>query len=151
MPTSRVKRTIDADLERVWGIVGDPRSLPRWWPLVTRVEGVMPGRFTQVLASPRGREVRADCRVTADDRAKRRAWSLDVEGSPFERLLTSSVTEVRMERADGATRVEIELRQRLRGLARFGGFLTRRAGRKQLRKALDGLEEALAPSTGAPT
>ena len=143
MPTARARRTLDADVERVWGVVGDPRSLPRWYPLVTRVEGIAAGRFTQVLASPRGREVRADYRVTAEERARRRAWSLDVRDSPFERVFTESVTEVRLTPEGERTRVELELRQRLRGLSRFGGFLVRRAGRKQLRKALDRLEEAL--------
>ena len=34
----------------------------------------------------------------------------------------------------------LEMRQRLRGVARFGGFLARRASRQILRDALEALE-----------
>ena len=40
MPTARRSRTVAAPPERVWGTVGDPYHLPRWWPRVTRVEAV---------------------------------------------------------------------------------------------------------------
>jgi carbon monoxide dehydrogenase subunit G len=42
---------------------------------------------------------------------------------------------------DGATRVTLEQRQRLRGAAAFGGLIVRRATRRILDEALDRLEE----------
>jgi hypothetical protein len=64
-----------------------------------------------------------------------------VQGTPFERVLASSRTTVRLTAQDGgATAVELELRQGLRGLARLGGLLVRRAARRALDEALDGLE-----------
>jgi hypothetical protein len=47
---------------------------------------------------------------------------------------------VALEPVADVTQVTITLRQRMRGLARLGGFLIRRAGRRQLDEALDGLE-----------
>ena len=44
------------------------------------------------------------------------------------------------------TRVQATARQRLRGLARFGGFMVRRATGRQLAEALEQLDEI----AGAP-
>lgn len=144
MPTARARRTVAADRATVWGLVGDARQLPRWWPLVVRVEDVAGDRFTTVMVSKRGREVRADQRVVAEERGRARTWALEVAGTPFASIFSASETEIRLTPADGGgTRVELLLRQRLRGGARFVGLLVRRASRRQLREALDGLEEAL--------
>ena len=43
VPTVRRSRTLRATPEEVWAIVGDAYHLPRWWPRVTRVEGVEGG------------------------------------------------------------------------------------------------------------
>ncbi|HEU4657162.1 MAG TPA: SRPBCC family protein [Capillimicrobium sp.] len=145
MPTARARRTLAADPAAVWALAGDPHQLPRWWPLTVRVEGVSGRAFTMVQLSKRGREVRADQRVTADDRPRRRAWALEVEGTPFESVFEASETEVALApAAGGGTEVELALRQRLRGGARLMGPLVRRSSRRQLRAALDGLERALA-------
>ena len=145
MPTVVRSREVQASPAEVWELVSDPAQLPRWWPRVERVEGVTPRKFTQVLRTPRGRAVRADFRVTDQDQGRRRVWSQDLEGSPFERILASSVTELRVAPSDGdRAAVTLEMRQRLRGVSRFGGFMARRAARKTLREALEGLERAVA-------
>jgi regulator of protease activity HflC (stomatin/prohibitin superfamily) len=69
MPTARRSRTLAAPPERVWGIVGDPHHLPRWWPRVTRVEAVTDEHFTEVLTTEDGRSLRADFRVVDPLRA----------------------------------------------------------------------------------
>ncbi|HEY8637867.1 MAG TPA: SRPBCC family protein [Solirubrobacteraceae bacterium] len=144
MPTARARRTLSWPPEAVWSIVGDPRELPRWWPHVVRVENTSTRGFTEVLATARGRQVRADFRVTGHDPHERHAWSQEIADSPFAKTFRASDTEIVLERApEGGTEVRLKLRQRLRGLARLGGFIVRRAGRRQLRRALDGLEEAL--------
>ena len=145
MPTSSVSRTIPAAPQAVWALVGDARQLPRWWPRTVRVEDVRGRGFTLVLESKRGREVRADQVVIVEDRMRRRVWALEVEGTPFAAVFAASETEVGLAPADGgATEVTLELRQRLKGTNRLGGFLVRRSGRKQLRAALDALERELA-------
>jgi uncharacterized protein YndB with AHSA1/START domain len=37
MPKVSRQRMIDAPIDRVWDLVSDPHSLPRWWPKTTRV------------------------------------------------------------------------------------------------------------------
>ena len=143
MPTTRRQRTVEADLRDVWEVVADPHHLPRWWPKVRRVEGVNPDGWTKVFMTQKGKPVRADYRLLASEPPRRRSWAQDLEDSPFERVLDEAVTEVRLEPGDGAsTRVTIELRQSLRGFARLGGFMVRRASRRLLDEALEGLVAA---------
>jgi uncharacterized protein YndB with AHSA1/START domain len=134
-------RVVAAPPEDVWATVGDPYHMPRWWPRVERVELVRGDGFTQLLRTDKGRAIRADFRVTQSRRPELRRWRQEVAGTPFEGILEWSETEVRLERAgDAGTRVTLEQEQKLRGLARFGGFMARRAARQSLDSALDGLE-----------
>ncbi|MGB2710245.1 MAG: SRPBCC family protein [Conexibacter sp.] len=144
MPKTRVERTLAADPQAVWAVLADPHHLPRWWPRVRRVEGVDADRFTQVLATERGRGVRADFRVLDAEPPRLLRWTQELEGTPFERLLVEARTTLALT-PDGAgtTTVAIELQQRLRGWSRLVPFLFRRAARAQLAEALDGLERAV--------
>jgi uncharacterized protein YndB with AHSA1/START domain len=148
MPTVRRSRTVPAPPDRVWRVIADPHHMPRWWPLVKRMEGVADDQFTQVLTTRKGRLVRADFRVVASDppgeSPGRRVWEQEVAGTPFERVLGEAITEVLVEPSDGATRVTIALTQRLRGYSRTGGFLLRRATRNKLSEALESLEQLFA-------
>jgi uncharacterized protein YndB with AHSA1/START domain len=138
VPRTTRSATIPAPPDEVWRTVADPHHLPRWWPRVQRVEGVEPERFTQVLVTDQGRTVRADFRVLESRAPAVRRWAQDVAGTPFERVLRSAETEVRLEPArEGETRVTLTLRQRLRGSGLLGTMLVRRA-------AADRLDEALA-------
>jgi carbon monoxide dehydrogenase subunit G len=141
VPTTRRTRTVAASPETLWQTVGDAHHLPRWWPRVQRVEGVGDERFTEVLTTDRGRAVRADFRVVASRRPQTRAWEQDLAGSPFERILASARTEVSLAPEGEGTRVTLEVRQQMLGVARFGGFMVRRATRRVLDGALDALEE----------
>jgi uncharacterized protein YndB with AHSA1/START domain len=141
MPTVRRSRTLRATPEEIWAIVGDAYHLPRWWPQVTRVEGVEDDAFTQVLTTAKGVPVRADFLVVESAGPAVRRWEQQLVNTPFERILAASAVEVRLERGgDATTSVAITLAQRLRGLGLLGGFMVRRAGRRQLDRALDGLE-----------
>jgi uncharacterized protein YndB with AHSA1/START domain len=141
MPTVRRSRTLRASPEEIWAIAGDPYHLPRWWPRVTRVEDVEGAAFTQVLTTAKGNPVRADFRVVERAAPSVHRWEQQLVNTPFERILTASSVEIRLERAgDAATRVAITLAQRLRGLGLLGGVMVRTAGRRQLDGALDGLE-----------
>ncbi len=137
---SRVLRAPVAD---VWRVLADPYAIPRWWPLVRRVEGVGDERWTTVLGKPGGRGVRADQRLEASEPERLRRWSLVVPGSPFERVLTASVTEARLAPAEEGSELWIELRQAPRGWSHFGGFMLRRAARRQLDEALEGMARAV--------
>jgi carbon monoxide dehydrogenase subunit G len=137
----RRSRTLAATPEAVWRVVADPRSLARWWPRVERVKSVSGDGWTTVLRSERGRALRADWRLEASE-AGRRAWAQELEGTPFAKVLAFRRVEVRVEAAGDGSRVEIELSQRGRRMARFGSFMLRRAARKELDGALDALARA---------
>ena len=141
--TTKRSRRVGAPVDAVWAVVGDPHHLPRWWPLTERVEAVDPQAWTSVLRSERGKVVRADYRVEAHEPPHHRAWSQQLAGTPFERLLREHRTEVALAPAGGATEVTLTVTQRGRGTARLGMFMLRRAARRQLDQALDGLAEAL--------
>jgi uncharacterized protein YndB with AHSA1/START domain len=137
----RRSRVVEAPADEVWATIGDPYHLPRWWPRVERVELVQGDGFTQLLRTDKGRAIRADFRVVQSRRPELRRWRQEVEGTPFEGILAWSETEIRLEPAGpGSTRVTLEQEQNLRGMARLGGVMVRRASRRALDGALEGLE-----------
>jgi len=157
VPIVQRTRTIAASRQEVWGVLGDPHHLPRWWPRVNRVEAVEDDAFTEVLMGPSGKIVRADFKLLEAVEEQRIAWSQQVEDTPFARVLRSAETEIVIADAGDthglATEVTIELRQelqgfrgsgtlslRLSGISRFGSPLVRRAALSTLDEALDGLE-----------
>lgn len=142
MPTVSRRRTLAAPPEEIWRVLADPYALPRWWPRVTRVEAAGESGWTAVMTTPKGRSVRADYRVVRSEAPRERAWAQEVEGSPFERILAEAVTEARLEPRGEDSEVTLAVRQRLRGMARLGGFMVRRATVRLLDEALDGLERA---------
>jgi uncharacterized protein YndB with AHSA1/START domain len=140
MALARRTRTIPAPPQEVWAVLEDPHHMPRWWPGVERMEGVEADRWTQVFKTKKGRSVRMDFRLLSSEPPYGRAWEQEVVGSPFERVLIESVTEVALEPDGAGTRVTIAQRQKLKGYSRTGGFMLRRATAKKLDEALDGLE-----------
>jgi uncharacterized protein YndB with AHSA1/START domain len=141
VPTVSSVHTLGAAPDAVWHVASDPWRLPAWWPGVERVEQVDEGAWTAVLASPKGRTIRADFTRLAAEWPRLLAWRQELAGSPFERVLSESVTALLIEPEDGGgTRVELRLRNRARGLARLGSLQMGAAMRRQLDAALDGLE-----------
>jgi len=140
---------IDASADRVWDLVSDPHHLPRWWPRTVRVEDVRSvkggqrSRWTTVLGTQRGRGVRADYRCSGATAGKRYAWTQEIEGTPFEKILRSAELEIRLERQDEGTVVTLVSSERLRGLSRLGSPMMRRATGQRLDEALAGIEQAL--------
>jgi uncharacterized protein YndB with AHSA1/START domain len=140
MAVAQRNRTLGAPPDEIWRLIEDPHHMPRWWPGVARMEGVQDDRFTQVFVTKRGRPVRVDFHLVASEPPWRRSWEQEIPGTPFERVLNESITEIVLEAVDGGTRVTIAQRQKLRGYSRTGGFLLRRATAQKLDEALDGLE-----------
>jgi hypothetical protein len=112
---------------------------------VQRVEDASPQAWTTVMTSPNGRTVRVDYSRVEQRPPRLLVWRQEIDESPFERILAEAVTEVEVEpAAGGSTTVVLTERTRLRGFARLGLLQWRRASRKRLDGALQGLEEALA-------
>lgn len=127
----------------VWELVADPHHLPRWWPGVVRVEEASALAWTKVLTTDKGKTIRADFTREAAEEPRRLVWRQELLESPFERILREAKVEVGLEPDDGGTRVSLTAVRKLRGISRFGGFLVRRATRRQLDEALDGLARAV--------
>jgi uncharacterized protein YndB with AHSA1/START domain len=144
MAAARRSRTIRAPLQTIWEVLEDPHHMPRWWPGVRRMEGVEDDRFTQVFQTKKGRSVRLDFHVLESEAPRRRVWEQELIGSPLERVLAESITEIELEPAQDGTRVTIEQRQKLRGYSRTGGFMWRRATASRLDEALDSLADICA-------
>lgn len=146
-------RVIAAERGRVWSLVSDPHSLPRWWPRTIRVEDVhgegAGARWTSVLETDRGAGVRADFRCTSSHRGELRSWEQEIEATPFERILRRAAVEVELQPAASGTRVTLSTDEILRGLSRLGSPLMRGAARRRLDEALDGIERALVARGGA--
>jgi uncharacterized protein YndB with AHSA1/START domain len=165
----RRTRTLAATPQELWEVIGDPHHLPRWWPRVSRVEGVDEDAFTEVLVSQKGKVVRADFQRIEEQPQRRVVWAQQIEGTPFARVLKCAETEIVLLSRESSPRgagtdeplgdavtaggagtdVTIELRQSLRGFewgaawgvfARGGGPLVRRAAAATIEEALDGLE-----------
>jgi uncharacterized protein YndB with AHSA1/START domain len=145
MPTVVRSRTVAAPREQVWELVSDPYHLPRWWPTVQRVEDVSEDAWTTVATSSRGRAVRFDWSRVYIEPPQRIVWRQELAQTPFERFLRESVTGVILEAAGDATKVELRIVRKLRGLARFGGGIQMRGAiRRELDGALDRLEAVVA-------
>jgi uncharacterized protein YndB with AHSA1/START domain len=149
VPKTKRSRVIAADRRSVWDVVSDPYHRTRWLPRVSRVEDVHErargsgSQWTDVLTTASGKSVRAEFRCLYAHELEGYAWEQKIEGSPFAKVLQSSVTSVGLEDRDGGTHVTIEADQRLRGMSRLGGFMLRRATGAQLDEALDGLEQVI--------
>lgn len=155
MPRVRRSRTIAADSEALWAVVSDPRALTRWWPGVERVEEASDEAWTQVIRSSKGKALRADFTRIEADPPRTLVWRQEVDESPFERFLSRAETRISLEAAgEGETRVELRALRGLRGLARLGGPMVRRATRRQIDDALSGLAQAMerteGPAAGNP-
>jgi uncharacterized protein YndB with AHSA1/START domain len=144
MSNSWRSRVLPASQQELWEVIADPHHMPRWWPGVTRMEGVESDRFTQVHKTKRGRPVRIDFHVLESDPPWARVWEQEIAGTPFERVLNESITEVRLEPVDGGTEVTIGQQQKLKGYSRTGGMLLKRATSSKLDEALDGLARIVA-------
>ena len=141
MSDVRRSAVVPAAPERVWEVLADAYTLPRWWPGITRVEGVREIGFTAVLMSRKGRTIRLDLLYTEVEEPTRLAWTMEVSGSQFERLLTDWSTRFTLAPDAGGTRVTIEEHQRFRGSLRTGALIQARAARQRLDGALAGLGE----------
>ena len=104
-----------------------------------RVEEVSDEGWTMVLLSDRGKPIRADYTLARAEPMERLEWQQELEETPFERMLSRARARDRARaatRTRASTGVSLRSTERLRGLARLGSPMVRRATRKRLNQAL---------------
>ncbi|MGH2837760.1 MAG: SRPBCC family protein, partial [Thermoleophilaceae bacterium] len=126
MPRVTRRRRIEAPPDRIWEVISDSHSLPRWWPRLQRVEEATETSWTKVLTSDRGKPIRADFTRTAAEPPDRLEWQQELVETPFERILSESKLTIALEGENGSTEVSMRSKERLRGLARLGSVMVRR-------------------------
>ncbi|HTA96248.1 MAG TPA: SRPBCC family protein [Solirubrobacteraceae bacterium] len=145
MLTVQRSRTIAASPEDLWEVLGDPHHLPRWWPRVSRVEAVTltgtgeQDAFTEVLAGPSGKIVRADFKLLEQVDRQRIVWSQQVDDTPFARVLRSAETEITLaDASEGSTAGSVVSQRHVAGS---------RISRGHVADSLDGGHDEPLPAT----
>ena len=117
MPKVRRSRLLPVDRLAIWRVVSDPHHMWRWWPKVARVEAVQERRrgtgtaWTNVLKTEAGKTVRADFRCLYSTEPSEICMGAGHRGTPFAKVLRSSVTALDLSEAEGGTLVTLEADQ----------------------------------------
>jgi hypothetical protein len=136
----RAQAHLDAPLDEVWALVGNPATYPQWWPVAVEIRGEtfeVGDVYTQVLATFAGRPLEYTRMIDRRDELKELKWSCPTTGGFQHWQLTA---------AQGGTFVDMEmglhppaLRYRLFDTTVGRWFIKRWA-----EQAIDGLRQTLA-------
>jgi Polyketide cyclase / dehydrase and lipid transport len=134
----RAQAHLDASLDDVWALVGNPATYPEWWPVAVEIRGEtfeVGDAFTQVVAIA-GRRLEYSRVIDRRDELKELRWHCPTTGGFQHWLLTD---------AQGGTFVDMEmgihppaLRYRL-----FNRTVGRRFIKHWAEDAIDGLRRTL--------
>jgi uncharacterized protein YndB with AHSA1/START domain len=141
---SKVRRqaVIEAPVENVWELVGDPRRHPEWFPRVVEVNGERfeeGEEYAQVTRDPNGKVEKTDFMIERLDNLHEIRFACQKTGMYAHWLLTD---------AQGDTFVEVEMGMQPKrvGLRVFDAV----AGRRYFTRWLDQSLDALRRVTGKP-
>jgi uncharacterized protein YndB with AHSA1/START domain len=149
----RVSRKVElpVGIGSVWEFVSNPGNLPRWWPRVVRVEGVV-GRsgtatlsWTSLLEADSGRRVRLDFEATNCDPPVQFSWCQELTGTQFEKHLRRQEYSIRLEGSQDRTVLELVAETDLKGSAKLATLNLRKSQGQVLDRALADLHETLVP------
>lgn len=139
-------RVLQAPASELWEVVGDPFHLPRWWPRVQRVEGFDGESFTQILSTSKGKGVRADFRLLESEQERLMRWEQELANTPFEKVLKSAHTEIRLEEQGAGTLVTLTQSHSFKGkMAAFGARKMKGVSEETLENALTQLAQIVEP------
>ena len=140
MSAYRAQAHLDAPLEDVWALVGNPATYPEWWPAAVEIRGErfeVGDVYTQVLEIA-GRRLEYTRVIDRRDELKELRWSCPTTGG-FQRWLLTD--------AQGGTFVDMEMGiDPLKVAARYGLFdktLGRWFIKRWAEQAIDGLRRTL--------
>jgi uncharacterized protein YndB with AHSA1/START domain len=138
---------LDAPLDEVWALVGNPATYPQWWPAAVEIRGEsfeVGDVYTQVLPRLGGRRLEYTRIIDQRDELKELSWSCPTTGG-FQRWTLTA--------AQGGTFVDMEmgldppsLRYRL-----FDKSLGRWFIKHWADQAVDGLRETLTSKKSSDT
>jgi hypothetical protein len=144
MSAYRAQAHLDAPLEDVWALVGNPATYPEWWPVAVEIRGEtfeVGDVYTQVVGIA-GRRREFSRIVDRREEFKELSWHCPTTGG-FQRWLLTD--------AQGGTFVDMEMGIKDPERARFGLF-DKTVGRWFIKhwaeQAIDGLRRTL---TSSPT
>ena len=142
---SRVRRqaVIDAPVENVWELVGNPRRHPEWFPRVVEVNGERfeeGEQYAQVTRKPSGKTAQTNFMIERLDDLREVRFACQQTGMYVHWVLTD---------AQGETFVDVEMGMQPKhvGPKVFDAF----AGRRYFSRWLDQSLDALRRVTGKPT
>jgi uncharacterized protein YndB with AHSA1/START domain len=135
----RQQAHLEAPLEAVWGLVGEPDRYPEWWPRVVEVHGErfeQGDEYAQVTQGPLGK-MNTNFLLERRDNLREIRMTCQLSGTYAEWLLTP---------AQGGTFVELEMGMDPRRVS--DRVFDRLAGKQFFRRwasqSLDGLRDAVA-------
>ena len=102
MTAYRAQAHLDASLDDVWALVGNPATYPEWWPVAVEIRGQtfeVGDAFTQVVAIA-GRRLEYSRVIDRRDELKELRWHCPTTGGFQHWLLTD---------AQGGTFVDMEM------------------------------------------
>ena len=144
MSAYRAQAHLDAPLEDVWALVGNPATYPEWWPVAVEIRGEtfeVGDVYTQVVGIA-GRRREFSRIVDRREEFKELSWHCPTTGG-FQRWLLTD--------AQGGTFVDMEMGIKDPEEARYGLF-DKTVGRWFIKhwaeQAIDGLRQTL---TSSPT
>jgi uncharacterized protein YndB with AHSA1/START domain len=138
--TYRAQVQIDAPLDEVWALVGNPSTYPQWWPAAVEIRGErfdFGDRFTQVVPGIAGRRLEYSRIIDRREELKELGWHCPTTGGFQHWLLTDS---------QGGTFVDMEMGMNPPAF-RYGLFdktLGRWVMKRWSEQAVDGLRKTLA-------
>ena len=138
MAVYRAQAHLDAPLDDVWALVGNPATYPEWWPVAVEIRGEtfeVGDVFTQVVGIA-GRRLEYTRVIDCRDEFKELRWHCPTTGGSQHWLLTE---------AQGGTFVDMEMGIDAPSL-KYGLF-EKTAGRWYIKRwadqAIDGLRRSL--------
>ena len=147
MSAVRRQAVIDAPVEQVWNLVGDPRRHPEWFPRVIEVNGerIEEGEaYAQVTREPSGKMQRTDFVIERMDNLHEIRFACQKTGMYAHWLLTD---------AQGDTFIDVEMGMQPKSVGNkvFDAVAGRRYFRRWLDQSIDALRRVAAkPRPGPP-
>ena len=137
---------IDAPVEQVWQLVGDPRRHPEWFPRVIEVNGERfdeGEEYAQVTREPSGKVVRTDFLIERMDNLREIRFACQKTGMYAHWLLTD---------AQGDTFVDVEMGMQPKHVGQkvFDAVAGRRYFTRWLDQSIDALRGIAGRSAPAP-